>query len=93
MMQKLLNLLLLCLLVTTGTADAQAIRPKALFSHANFMMAGKSPYVESYLLVKGNSVKYARNANGKFQASIEVILTVTEGEKIKFADRYNLLSP
>jgi GWxTD domain-containing protein len=93
MMQNLLNLLLLCLLISPGTADAQANRPKALFSHANFMMAGKSPYVESYLLVKGNSVKYARNANGKFQASIEVILTVTEGEKIKFADRYNLLSP
>jgi hypothetical protein len=46
-------------MIISGTADAQALRPKALFSHANFMMAGKSPYVESYLLGKGNSVKYA----------------------------------
>jgi GWxTD domain-containing protein len=93
MMQKILNLLTICILIISGSADAQVLRPKALFSHANFMMAGKSPYVESYLLVKGNSVKYAPNANGKFQASIEVILSVSEGDKIKFADRYNLLSP
>ncbi len=93
MMQKLLNTISLCLLFLTGSVDAQMLKPKALFSHGKFMMAGKSPYVESYLLVKGNSVKFSQNANGKFQASIEIVLSVAEGDKIKFADRYNLLSP
>lgn len=92
-MQKLLRLTLILLVMLPALAFAQGLRPQAIFSHSAFMMAGKSPYLETYLMVKGKSVVYKRNASGKFQASIEVILSVTQGDKVNFADRYNLLSP
>jgi GWxTD domain-containing protein len=68
-------------------------KPQALFSHASFLMAGKTPYLETYLLVKGNSIHYKKNALGKFQGTIEVILTVFQENQPRYIDKYNLLSP
>ena len=68
-------------------------KPQALFSHATFLMAGKTPYLETYLMVRGNSIQYTKNAEGKYQGTIEVLLTVMEDEKVRYIDKYNLLSP
>ena len=76
-----------------GTLAAQLGKPQALFSYHTFRAAGKSPYIETTLMVKGNSVKHAKNQNGTYQASIEVLLSVSQNGKITYADRYNLLSP
>ena len=66
---------------------------QVVFSHAVFQMNGSKPYVETYLMVNGASVVFRKTASGKFQGQIEVILTVSQGDKITFADKYNLLSP
>ena len=50
-------------------------------------------YVETYLSVIGNSVNYVKNKNGKFQASLDVMLTFTQNDSIRFAQRYTLNSP
>ena len=87
--------ILLLFIVTSLTLQLNAAPGKlqALFSHSTFLMAGKSPYIETYLMVRGNSVVLKKTENNAWQGTIEVLITVKEGEKIKYIDRYNLLSP
>ncbi len=75
------------------SATAKSGKPQAVLLHSCFMMSGKNPYVETFLMVRGSSVQYRKNDYGNYQASIEVILTLSEGGVIRFADKYNLLSP
>jgi GWxTD domain-containing protein len=84
---------LLGVILAMGCLIAQSTKPQALFSYHAFRAAGKSPYIETTLMVKGNSVRHAKNQNGTYQASIEVLLSVSQNGKITYADRYNLLSP
>jgi GWxTD domain-containing protein len=72
---------------------AQRSRPQAMLSYHRFQSLGKTPYLETTLTVKGNSVKYAANEAGNYQASIEVFIAVYKNDRIHFADRFNLLSP
>jgi GWxTD domain-containing protein len=66
---------------------------QSLFSYKTFYSPENGPYFETYLSVKGNSVNYSKNANGKFQGSIEITLRVSDATGIKYTDKYNLLSP
>lgn len=50
-------------------------------------------YVETYMSVIGNSVIYTRNANGKFQASIDVMMTFWSNDTMRVAKKYVLNSP
>lgn len=84
--------LLICVLALEYI-NAQHTKPQALLSYHTFRSAGKSPYIETTLMVKGNSVQHTKNQNGAFQSAIEVLISVTQNGKIRFADRYNLLSP
>lgn len=84
-------IVLLLLVAGLGAASAKDIQ--AVFSYAMFDLPGQKPYIETYLSVTGNSVKYIPLENGKFQASIQVSLTYRQGEKISYMDKYNLLSP
>jgi GWxTD domain-containing protein len=90
-MMRFQGFIILLLLVANQAFAAPKLQ--ALFSHSTFMMAGKNPYIETFLVVKGNSVRYRQNEHGKFQASIEVILSLSQGDKVTFADRFNLMSP
>lgn len=66
---------------------------QAYFAHAAFSNSGKSPYLETYFTIAGNSVKYVKSGTGAYQAKVEVVLVLKQGEAIKFADKYTLLSP
>jgi len=65
----------------------------AFLSYAAFMTPDKGPYLETYLSVIGNSVTYKKNGNGRYQGAIEVSLLFKQGEEIKAARKYKLLSP
>lgn len=65
----------------------------AFFSYCTFDQPGKSPYIETYLNVAGNSVKRSLNAEKKFQGKIEVQWVYKQNDKIVHFDKYNLLSP
>ncbi len=84
---------LLSIVMVLGYLSAQTTKPQALFSYHTFRAAGKAPYIETTLMVKGNSVRHAKNQNGAYQAAIEVLISVTQNGRISYADRYNLLSP
>ncbi len=51
------------------------------------------PYVETYLSIAGNSVIYVKKDNGKFQATVDIIMTFKLGNDIKAFKKYELKSP
>jgi GWxTD domain-containing protein len=82
----------LLLFLTAGVA-VNAKNIKAIFSYSRYMQLGAKPYVETYLLVNGNSVVYSKKENGKYEAKVSVILKWLQNEKVVKQDQYNLLSP
>jgi GWxTD domain-containing protein len=51
------------------------------------------PYVETYLSVAGNSVNYVKTVNGKFQATVNILMTFKQNNEIKAFKKYELNSP
>ncbi len=92
-MRSLYILFLSFLIPIFSLAENEGNSIQVLFSHAVFQMNGRKPYVETYIMVNGSSVVFKKTASGKYQGTIEVILTVNQGDQIKYADKYNLLSP
>ncbi len=81
----------LVLLFSFNSLSAGGIQ--VYFAHAAFAKSGKSPFLETYFTVAGNSIKYLKNDLGMYQGKVEVVLVLKQGEAIKFADKYTLLSP
>ena len=53
----------------------------------------EGPYIETYLTVAGNSVKYVKKDNGKFQATVDILMTFKQDTIIKAFKKYELKSP
>ncbi len=53
----------------------------------------EGPYVETYLTVAGNSVKFIPGENGKFQAAVNIVMIFKQGDQIKAFKKYTLNSP
>jgi GWxTD domain-containing protein len=71
----------------------QAQNLQSALNYCTFNRPGSKPFVETYLMVNGETAKFAKNANGKYQGSVEVMLTATRNDTVFYADKYNLLSP
>jgi GWxTD domain-containing protein len=69
-----------------------AINLWAFLSYATFN-SPEGPYVETYLTVAGNTVKYVKLDNGKFQATVNVLMTFKQNDAIKAFKKYELNSP
>lgn len=65
----------------------------AYFSQCSFNTPENKAYVETYLSVVGNSVQYKKNANGKFQAQVEVGILFSQNGAIKASRKLMLMSP
>lgn len=87
------RILLFCVAISLSLSAAQSKNLKARFAYATFYTPEKGPYIETYLLVSGNTVNYSPVNNGKTQAAIEVTIIFKQTESIKYFDKYNLLSP
>ena len=66
---------------------------KAYLTYSAFFSPENGPYLETYLSVIGNSVKYKKNQSGNFVGSIEITMLFRLGEEIKNFKKYNLSSP
>lgn len=73
-------------------ADAVG-KVQALFSYSRFLLNGKTPYAETYLMVRGNTVRFVRNENGRYQGVLEVIISVSKNGEQRYVDKYHLHSP
>ncbi len=90
---KIFKFTIIVLLISSSAAIASGKNLKALLGYKSFYSAQTGPYIETYLSVSGQSVVFKQQPGGKYQAAIEVMLLFRLGEEIKFADKYNLLSP
>lgn len=72
---------------------SEAKKLKAVFAYASFSTPNNENYLETYLSVDGTSVKYVKNANKKFQGSIQITIVCKQDDKIIAVDKYNLLTP
>jgi GWxTD domain-containing protein len=91
-MKKFTLVFSLCLLVSiTGLANEKSLR--AYLSYATFYAPDQGPFIETYLAVEGNSVVFAPNAEGLYQAAIEVTMIFRQNEEIIDFTKYELKSP
>lgn len=65
----------------------------AYLTYATFTIPAKSSYIETYLSVIGNSVKFIKNVNGKYQGSVDITISFSQNGEIKNAQKYTLNSP
>lgn len=94
-MQRILFCLLfsLCLLSLAKPSSAQRKVLQARFSHCIFQAPGVGQYLETYTLIDGFSVGYSALGNGKFNATVEATLVVSQGDSVRYFDKFNLLGP
>jgi len=89
-MKKLfLGVFIFILAFTTITSQARNLW--AFLSYATFN-SPEGPYVETYLSIAGNSVKFVKKDNGKFQATVNILLTFKQNNEIKAFKKYELNS-
>jgi GWxTD domain-containing protein len=72
---------------------ANAKKLKANLNYATFYAAESGSFIETYLSVAGESVVFAKNQNGKYQATIQISMIFTEDNLVKNFKKYELLSP
>jgi GWxTD domain-containing protein len=90
-MKSILMLLLTCFIGMQAVAQPKNLQ--ALFSYKTFYSPENGPYIETYLSVNSETVKYVKNSNGKYQGAIEIGISFSDASGIKYTDKYNLLSP
>ncbi|MCF6170690.1 MAG: GWxTD domain-containing protein [Bacteroidales bacterium] len=68
----------------------QANSLKAYMSYAIFKTPDNMPYVETYLTIKGNSVKYTLQENGNYSSVVDVQIIFRKNDSIINFDKYVL---
>lgn len=79
----------LCLAPSPGKAQ----KLNAGFSYATFFSPGSGTYLETYLGVRGNSVVFEKQANGKFQGVLNITMIFRRDSAIIAFRKYELFSP
>jgi len=62
------------------------------FNYGVFSTGNSKPYLETYLTVSGNSVKFLPTSNGR-QASVNISWKILKGKELVKSSNYNLISP
>ncbi|MBL7903726.1 MAG: GWxTD domain-containing protein [Bacteroidales bacterium] len=90
---KKLTLLLISLLAASVAGLASPRGLGAYLSHATFNVPGQGPYLETYLEILGNTIRYKAIDGGKFQGSVQVTMIIKQDSVIRDFRKYELLSP
>ena len=85
-MIRFLFILLVCL------SSSLIANVTVYFSYAVFSSPTAKPYLETYLTLSGNTVKYMP-VNGGYQASANISWKILKGIEVIKTSSYNLLSP
>ena len=72
---------------------ANANKVTAYLTYATFNIPAKGSYIETYISVIGNSVKFVKNTNGKYQGALDISISFSKNGEIKNAQKYILNSP
>lgn len=85
--------LLLVIAAAFATNFVVARELTANLTSAAFSTPENNTYVETYLSIIGNSVHYVKNANGHYQAAVDIRMSVMKGDSLKDYRKYVLNSP
>lgn len=88
---KNISRILITLLLLSATTQTDARNLWAFLSYATFN-SPDGPYIETYLAIDASTVTFVKNENGKFQATVNVLMTFKNGEDIKAFKKYELSS-
>ena len=80
------------LLLFSLTGIGQIKRPEAYLSYATFNTPAGQSYFETYLNVKGNTVRFGKGVDSGYQCKVKISVLFKRGDSVKLADSYNLLS-
>lgn len=86
---KMKTLLFIVSLLVSAALSSNVI---VYFNYGLFSTSNSKPYVETYLTITGNTVKYMPVKNG-YQASVNISYVIKKGEDIVKASKYVLHSP
>lgn len=83
--------IILILLVFGVSANLNAKNLWAFLTYSTFN-SPEGPYVETYLSIAANSLTFAKLPDGKFQASVNIIMTFKKDGEIKAFRKYDFFS-
>jgi len=89
MKRKIILVILLGIFATATYADGL----KAYLSYAAFNTPDNTPYLETYLTIKGSSVNHIALENGNFQGRVEVQIILRTNDSIVNFAKYELAGP
>ena len=89
----MLKKIFLFLLTISVASHSLAGNPRAFLSYSAFHSSNDGPYLETYLLIMGNSVQFSRDADEKFRSKVLVHILFSQNGKVAYEDRYRMVSP
>ncbi len=90
---KKITFLIISILLVLFVYPRNSRNIQAELFYVKFYSPSEGPYVETYLSVFGESVKYIKTDDGKYQGAIEVTMIFSQDSIVKNYDKYELLSP
>jgi GWxTD domain-containing protein len=84
--------ILLTIMLFTLAYQSEAKNLWAFLTYSTFN-SPDGPYIETYISIAGNSVQFVKNEKGKFQATVNILMTFKQGDAIKAFSKYELPSP
>ncbi|MFO8087278.1 MAG: GWxTD domain-containing protein [Bacteroidales bacterium] len=66
---------------------------QAYLSQSQFYSPKDGNYVEASLAVKGSSLTYQKQSDGKFKSKLQVTMIFSQNDTVKAFEKYNLFSP
>lgn len=85
---NIIRIVVITLLLGIMALPAQALEVQV--RHCRFYAPEIGPYVETDLLVLGNSIKYVPVGNGSYRGAVEVTLIYKQNGEVKAFDKYVL---
>lgn len=93
-MKKLMFICLVALMAfTTNAQSAKTLNSYISYATFNVTNENASPYIETYITFERGSLIYAKNAEGQYNATINITVLFKQGESIKNYGKYTLNSP
>ncbi|MBR3528703.1 MAG: GWxTD domain-containing protein [Bacteroidales bacterium] len=99
-MKRILPLFLAIVMALTATAENLGFQGSAqdqkhltaVFSYATFYHPQTGPYLETYLSFDAWNLNFVKHGDA-YQATVEVIITISQKDSIELVKKYNLNSP
>ncbi len=88
---KNISRILIMLLLLFAATQTDARNLWAFLTYATFN-SPDGPFIETYLAVDASTVTFVKNENGKFQATVNVLMTFKDNNEIKAFRKYELSS-